>query len=123
MVYVVSENLCSSMAEAVDTTSPRAAFVEASVPFAMNMASSVGLIAVNKVLMSSFGFVWGEQRAKQRAMSAELKHPRSCDTLWSSLCNHCAVRQPHEEGGEREACGHPFPRRVTAAFLCTPSFH
>lgn len=50
----------------------------------------------------------------------ELKHPRSCDTLWSSLCNHCVLWQPHEEGAEREACRHPFPRRVQAAFSRPP---
>ena len=81
------------MADQVVPKSRRAAFVEASVPFALNMASSVGLIAVNKVLMSSFGFVWGEhaRRAACNVGGNELKRPRSCDALWSSLCNDCAV--------------------------------
>ena len=112
------------MADAVESAkSRRAAFAETSVPFALNMASSVGLIAVNKVLMSSFGFVWGERQRETLAVRRwreRAEHPRSCDSLRSSLCNYCAVWQPHKEGAEREACRHPVPWRVLAAFLCWP---
>lgn len=38
-------------------------------PFVLNMSASVALIAVNKALMSTYGFVWGARTAACRLSS------------------------------------------------------
>ena len=65
------------MADPVLPKSRRVACVEVSVPFALNMASSVGLIAVNKVLMSSFGFIWGERQWELRGVRCWRERPEA----------------------------------------------
>jgi len=57
-------------------------------PFVLNMSASVALIAVNKALMSTYGFVWGARTAECRvvflrsssrhALRVALHHHGSC---------------------------------------------
>jgi steroid 5-alpha reductase family enzyme len=74
-------------------------------PFVLNMSASVALIAVNKALMSTHGFVWGAQSVERQVVLLRLF---SRYALRVALHHHSSCGETGQEK-RRAACSQHSP--------------